>query len=121
MTVNEKMIGVVKKNEQLAYNTALGLKGCQQDYISGSYQETTQAVINAAWNKFDADDKSTWPNGECYEYQCLVRGWKDKMIVGKAWQIDKWDHVLAYIEPEHIMPDMQLLYVRKITELENKS
>lgn len=72
MTVNEKMISVVKKNEQLAYNTALGLKGCQQDYISGSYQETTQAVINAAWPVFDEEDKSTWPplvEGKCYMVQ----------------------------------------------------
>jgi len=25
-------------------------------------EQTVQAIINAAWNKFDYDDKSTWPD-----------------------------------------------------------
>ena len=82
-------------------------EGCLNGLVHAKPEELAQAAISAylksIWHKFDASDKSTWPSGEEYEYICLTRRWKGKMIVGKAWQIDKWDTVLAWIEPADIL------------------
>jgi len=65
-------------------------------------------IINAFWIKYNQEDKDTWPNGEAYEYICLLKDWNNQgfaiRICGKAWQIDKWDRVVAYIDPKTILP-----------------
>jgi len=96
MPVNKIMVDALEKTADVAF--------CE---IGGpailKAEEAAQAVIDAAWTKYDPEDKDTWPDGEAYEYMCLAKGWTGRMIVGKAWQIDKWDHVIAYIKPDLIL------------------
>lgn len=70
------------------------------DNLDNTYGEIVQAVVNAAWNKFDPEDKSTWPDGERYHYICLHRNGR---VIGKAWQIDKWDFITHWADPNDLL------------------
>jgi len=82
------------------------------EYCNSSNKEILQVLIISAWTKYNSEDKDTWPDSEAYEYICLLKDWNNQgfaiRICGKAWQIDKWDHVVAYIDPKLLLPSREM-------------
>jgi len=93
MPVSKKMIKATSDN--VVYDICLDLEG------------VAQAVINAAWTRFDPDDQSTWPtadmdNEETYVVHNEGSGIDVMIWIGPAW----WKDILYYASPD------DLLYVR---------
>lgn len=101
MTVSKEMVNALEETIDVAFCEVGGPAVLKA-------KEATQAVINAAWTKFNPEDKDTWPDGHAFAYICLLKDWNNQgfaiRITGKAWHIDKWDHVVAYIDPKTILP-----------------
>lgn len=98
MTVNDKMVKEVGKLLTIA---ASGMVDLDEDAY------TAQAVIDAAWTKFDPDDESTWPK-VWGSYVCIYGG-KVKMIYWKT--VDEtnktiWSKVTHYADPQVFMPSL---------------
>lgn len=73
MSVNNKMIAVLKKIKFMSHHRHIHLR-----------RMAAQAVIDASWTDFDADDESTWPkqNGR---YAVILNGEFDVDDWNGAW------------------------------------
>ena len=75
-------------------------------------EATAQGVVDAAWNKFDPDDESTWPDDgvgiyyvivpktETY-YCAMTYAGRGVWIAGGR----EYKHVIKYASPRHFMPE----------------
>jgi len=110
---SEQRLGKNKKRMEEAVHNTIVIDSGRLDELTeiqciDNADEVVQAVLNELWTKYDSTNKSTWPSGDAYEYVCLLKDWNNTGfkigITAKAWQIDKWDHVVAYIEPSLLLP-----------------
>ena len=77
-----------------------------------SDKDAAQAVINAAWKPFDANDESTWPDrGMYYIDQHEDVAFKDVAAywIGGRWVLhgDKIHRVTHYADPQDLMPTLE--------------
>jgi len=68
-------------------------------------EQVAQAVINAAWTRFDPEDESTWP--EKYgEYSVILRGEHDMDSWNGSWCFWKDGAIPThYADPATLTPD----------------
>lgn len=73
-----------------------------------SNKSVAQAVINAAWRRFDPEDESTWPS-EVREY-LTVKYDRTKNPIHRQWWpdggygADYWGSITHYAHPARLMP-----------------
>lgn len=111
MPVNEKMTATIRR---LGPTPRSYYKNNQCHVISS--EEAAQAVVNAAWTRFDKDDESTWPD-ESAEFMLVLCN--NDVVYAGDWRRDgKWwwdghsaNPITHWANPD----DLKLLHVRDET------
>ena len=71
-------------------------------FYKGTPKKLVQAVVNAAWVEFDADDESTWPD----EHKWLFWETQDGNVIQDLQYfklVDKLDILIRYADPQDLM------------------
>ena len=80
------------------------LAGDPQTDSEATFRNVLQAAINAAWTRFDPEDKETWPKNDLIPYS-VIHGYGPNCFYWTDGGLNEvWDTVTAYANPRDLMP-----------------
>ena len=102
MTVSDKMIEM-SEEEYLEHNEDGNSPWSQK---MRTREQVAQAVVNAAWHKFDSEDESTWPKTKFapsgHPWLCN-RPFEPVLLFFQKKNVHGWKTITSYADPQDLM------------------